>query len=371
MDLQPRLSRYDSFLRCGYLQGFTKGNEYRLDEVHPSLPEKVRSDGFKTIVFTGMGCSAIVSDLIRGYMIDAGIPVNVYVVNDYDFRFLVPSSIINDDATLIVISSYSGYSTEPILALEHLLPVRDRVLLLTSGGRLAELGRREGVSTLRWALSRPDREYPLFHVTQYLAILLTVFAQWGLLGADHLDQLAQLGDQLAQDFDAAQAELVKTIAESSFDANITMIAAPKWHESLLKLCKMHLNEIAMVPATRNYIHEFCHSEVASLSNPSQKHSILLFSDSESDEYTKNKEDNLVRLLTEPLSQNRNIAVHRLSLTKPGFLRKFFGALTLIQEVTLAIGKHSNTVSRELISEAAQNTWYHSSTILAERTNGSS
>ena len=370
MELEPRLRRYESFLHGEYLQGFSKGAEYIADDINAGLLQRIKAGTFKTIIFTGMGCSAIVSDVIRAYIIESSLPIEVYVVNDYDFRFLVPNSVVNDDATLIVISSYSGHSTEPILALERLLPIRERVLLLTSGGRLAELGRQEGVSTLRWALSNPDREYPLFHVTQYFAILLNVFVEWNVLDPAHLNQLALLGPQIAADFGSSQIDLVRSIAADGTDANVCLIAPPKWHESLLKLCKMHLNEIAMVPATRNYLHEFCHSEVASLSKPERKHIVIIFSDSEADTHTQYKEKNLIRLLTRNVPANHNIAVHLLTMNQPGFLRKFFGALTVIQHATLAIGKITNTASRELISEAAANPWYHQSTIAAERSDSS-
>lgn len=366
MSLVSRLVRYEEFIGNEYLEGFLKGHEYSLEDLDDELRKRISNGQFKRIVFTGMGCSAIVSDVIRGYLIESGVPIDVYVVNDYDFTFLIPDSIIEDESTLIIISSYSGHSNEPILALRRLLPMRDRILLLTSGGRLAEVGREEGVSILYWRLSNPDREYPLFHVSQYFAILVTVFVEFGLLGAEHLDQLPALAAQLREDFDESRQQLARDIAAASHDANMVLIATPKWHESLLKLCKMHLNEIAMVPAARNYFHEFCHSEVASLTDPERRHSLLVFTDSDSDDYTRQKTDNLIRLLTDERSQNRNVVVNRIELTEPGFLRKFFGALNLVQQITLGLGHHTNTASRELISEAAGNPWYHSSTIEAEK-----
>jgi glucose/mannose-6-phosphate isomerase len=366
MSLVSRLARYEQFIGNEYLEGFLKGHEYSAEDVDEELRKRIESGQFKRIVFTGMGCSAIVSDVIRGYLVERGIPIDVYVVNDYEFPFLIPDSIVNDESTLIVISSYSGHSNEPILALRRLLPVRDRILLLTSGGRLAETGREEGVSILYWRLGNPDREYPLFHVTQYFAILVTVFVEFGLLDGSHQEQLATVVDQLRADFDDECVKRAQQIAAVSHDANIVLIAPPKWHESLLKLCKMHLNEIAMVPATRNYFHEFCHSEVASLTHPERKHSLLFFTDAESDDYTTSKTDNVIRLLTEDRPQNSRIVVNRIELDQPGFLRKFFGALNLIQQITLHLGRHTNTVSRELISEAAGNPWYHSSTIESEK-----
>ncbi|MGH3168376.1 MAG: hypothetical protein ACRDN0_21145 [Trebonia sp.] len=362
MPYDSRLNRYASFISEEYFDGFLKGDEYFIGGIHQELNRRLLGGHFKRIVFTGMGCSAIVSDVIRGYFIECGISVDIHVVNDYDFQFLVPDSVIQDEATLIVISSYSGNSDEPIMALRRLLPIRHRVLLLTSGGRLAEIGTDEDVSILYWRLQNPDREYPLFHVTQYFAILLDFFKKSGLLDTSHVKQLPRLAEQLRADADEERDRLAARVAAASYGANLVLVATPKWHESLLKLCKMHLNEIAMVPAARNQFHDFCHSEVASLTDPEIRHSVLVFCDAESDDYTKNKIDNLVRLLNEPSPQNRNVSVHRIEMDQPGFLRKFFGALDFIQRLTLLLGRHTNLSSRDLISEAAGNNWYHSSTI---------
>jgi len=137
MSLVSRLARYEQFIGNEYLEGFLKGHEYSAEDVDEELRKRIESGQFKRIVFTGMGCSAIVSDVIRGYLVERGIPIDVYVVNDYEFPFLIPDSIVNDESTLIVISSYSGHSNEPILALRRLLPVRDRILLLTFTRRAA------------------------------------------------------------------------------------------------------------------------------------------------------------------------------------------------------------------------------------------
>jgi glucose/mannose-6-phosphate isomerase len=362
--MQPRLDRYERFLKSGYREGFLKGHEYSLDEVTPQLSERIASGHFTRVVFTGMGCSAIVSDVIRTFIkeIDAGF--EVYVFNDYDFTHLVPASVIEDEHTLFVISSYSGHSEEPVRVFHTLESRHDRTLLLTSGGRLAELGTDAGVSVARWQLSEPDREYPLFHVGQYFAILMDMFLRLGLISQDHRRAIAELPAQLASDFSPELLELAHTAARRSENANVIMIASPKWHESLLKLAKMHVNEMAMAPMTRNYLHEFCHSEVATLSDPGRRHSLVIFIDDDDDDYTKQKMRNLERLLTGDIPQNANVNVTRVEMTQPTFIRKYFTALEFVQHMSLALGRTYGTESRDLISEAAGNSWYHSTTIEA-------
>lgn len=366
MPLQPRIARYSQFISDEYLQGFLKADEYSSEDLSDELSARIVEGEFQRIVFTGMGCSAIVSDIVRGYLKEKGSAFEVFVVNDYDWDSLVPESVVNDSGTLFVVSSYSGFSREPLLALQRLLPRKDQVIVLTSGGDLEELARANCISILHWRLLNPDREYPLFHVTQYFAILVDFFVKMGILAAESLDEVSGLAPDLVADFDESLTARARILGRASRDANVVMVASPKYHESLLKLCKMHLNEIAMVPATRNFIHEFCHSEVASLSDPERRHSVLVFVASDDDRYTREKAANLVALLSAPRPENKNVTVHTIDLDQPTFARRFFCALQLVQVVTLELGRYRNTGSRELISEAAGNAWYHQSTITAER-----
>ncbi|MEE1931326.1 hypothetical protein V1J52_24715 [Streptomyces sp. TRM 70351] len=62
-----------------------------------------------------------------------------------------------------------------------------------------------------------------------------------------------------------------------------MLGSPKWHEGLLKLAKVHLNEIAIMPAMRNHFHEFCHSEVPTLTAPERRRGVLVFAGSAKDD----------------------------------------------------------------------------------------
>ncbi|GAA0473889.1 SIS domain-containing protein [Streptomyces sp. NPDC046215] len=363
--MQSRIDRYEAFLTTQYRDGFRKPEEYSISEISPALRDRMKNGHFKRVVFTGMGCSAIVSDVVRAFFNSIDTDLEFHVFNDYDFRYLIPASVMDDERTLIVLSSYSGHSTEPLHVFHRLAHAHDRVLLLTSGGKLGELGQRHGVSIARWQLTEPDREYPLFHVGQYFAILLDMFFELGLISQDFGPEVAALPDHLETDFTAAHRELARTAAARSRDANVIMLASPLWHESLLKLAKMHLNEMAMVPATRNFFHEFCHSEVATLSDPTRKHSVLIFQDDQDDAYTRQKMTNLVGLLTSDLPQNRNIEVTEIPLTQPTFMRKYFTALELVQYLTLDLGRYRDTTSRNLISEAAGNPWYHGDTIRAE------
>lgn len=90
MALDTRLDRYANFIENGYLPGLLKFDEYSLEGVSEDLQRQFADGKVRRIVFTGMGCSAIVSDVIRGLFAELGTGPEIYVANDYDFTFLLP-----------------------------------------------------------------------------------------------------------------------------------------------------------------------------------------------------------------------------------------------------------------------------------------
>ena len=51
----------------------------------PSILQKIKKGEYKNIVFYGMGCSSVVSDVMKGFLKDQGIEMDVHVVNDYEY----------------------------------------------------------------------------------------------------------------------------------------------------------------------------------------------------------------------------------------------------------------------------------------------
>jgi glucose/mannose-6-phosphate isomerase len=360
-----RLKRYRQFIDNQFVEGLLKNQEYSLEGLREPLKGKILDGQFKQIVFTGMGCSAVVSDLIKVFFAFKNVPINVFVLNDYDLAYLIGRDLLKDKATLVVISSYSGYSQEPVHAYRSARNFTDNIVFLTSGGRLAEIGIEENISIIYWKLKDPDREYPLFHVPQYFSSLLDIFWHLGVLESNYQDELAETVRFLRAEFTAQKIALAKKIAVQLHDHEIILLATPKWYQGLLKIVKMHFNEIAMVPAHGNFFHEFCHSEIAVFTNPQTKMGILLFKDKDEDEYTEKKMANLVALLSSDQPQNRNIAVAEIEMNQSSFLQQLFSTLLFVHFITFELGCYTNTESRDLISEAAGNPWYNSKTIKQE------
>ncbi|HSW47718.1 MAG TPA: SIS domain-containing protein [Candidatus Saccharimonadales bacterium] len=365
--MQPRLQRYKKFIDTQFIDSLLWNKDYSLYGLDKNLRTKIEAGQFKNIIFTGMGCSAIVSDVIKGFFANQQISLHVEVLNDYQFGFLVDKETLTDEKTLIIISSYSGYSQEPLNFYQNIKDLTQNVIFLTSGGKLAEIAKNNHVSLIYWKLREPDREYPLFHVPQYFSILLDIFAELKMIKSNYYKELEESVAFLKNYFTEERIKLSELIAGKLRDREIIFLANPMWYFTLLKLADMHFNEMSMAPAHRNFFHEFTHSEVAVFTNPKNKLAIVIFRDAEEDEYTNEKIDNLVSILTDKnTAQNKNIELIEIHLNQANFFEKFFSSLLFTNYIAYFLGIYNKTESRELISLSAGNPWYNQKTIQSEK-----
>ncbi len=115
------------------------------DAALPSLPGDLRQ-----VVMAAMGGSAIGGDLVRVTVArQAGVPFAV--CRDYT----LPSYV--DERTLVFLTSYSG-NTEENISAYHLAGEQGAVrIVVTTGGRLAELANSDGVPVVRVPQGLPPR----------------------------------------------------------------------------------------------------------------------------------------------------------------------------------------------------------------------
>lgn len=365
--MQPRLQRYKQFIDAQFIDSLLWNKDYSLNGLGAELRSRIETGQFKKIIFTGMGCSAIVSDVIKGFFASRQIPIYVDVINDYDVDLLVDKEVLKDEETLTIISSYSGHSQEPINFYQNIKELTQNIIFLTSGGKLAEIAKQDRISIIHWKLRNPDREYPLFHVPQYFSILLDIFAELKMLDSNFQNELKETATYLKREFTEQRIKQAELVAERLRDREIVFLAEPKWYFTLLKLVDMHFNEMSMVSAHRNFFHEFTHSEVAVFTNPKNKLAAVIFRDADEDKYTNEKINRLVEVLTDKnTKQNKNIEIIEIKLDQENFFQKFFSNLLFINYVAYFSGIYYDTESRELISISADNPWYNQKTIQAEK-----
>ncbi len=358
--MQPRLERLEPMLGNPLFESLLWGHEYDLSGLDESLRERIASGQFKRIVFYGMGCSSVVSDIVKGFFLSERIPVQVQVINDYDLEWFVDQEVMKDPSTLTIIVCYSGWSVEPCLFYDTMREMtgNQNLIVLTGGGKIAGLCREHGSSLIQYKLRHADREYPLYHVQQFFAIFLDLFHQLGITQRSYKEELEESVTFLKNEFSEGTLKRAEAIAEKLRDSRIVLLGTADWYVTLLKQTTMFFNEIAMVPTHRNLLHEFSHTEVAAYSDPSAKQAMVVFRDANADDYTRNKIQTLEKLFGDKsVPQNRNIEFVTIDLDQENFFKKFFFGHFFTVYIAYYLGLHADVTGRDLISIAAGNPWW--------------
>jgi len=358
--MQPRLERLEEMLGNPLFESLLWGHEYDLSRLDAGLRERIESGQFKRIVFYGMGCSSVVSDIVKGFFRTADIPVQVDVVNDYDLDWFISRDVVKDEGTLTIIVCYSGWSVEPCLFFDAMREMTGNrnLLVLSGGGKIASLCEEHDTSLIQYQLRHADREYPLYHVQQFFSIFLDLFHKLKITPSTYEAELASSVEFLKQTFDQATLAKAESVAQQLAGSRIALLSTANWYTSLLKQTTMFFNEIAMVPTHRNLLHEFSHTEVATYSNPSEKQSIVVFRDAQSDDYTLNKIDTLEQLFGDKsIPQNKNIEFVVVDLDKEDFFKNFFYGHFFSVYVAFYLARIADVEGRDLISIAAKNPWW--------------
>jgi glucose/mannose-6-phosphate isomerase len=241
-DMLGTVAALPSHCRAGYETG-------RSAEVLPVL------DGITSVVFVGMGGSAVAGDVLRSVFRDrVGVPIEVCR------SAALPAYAATH--TFVIASSYSGGTAETLEAFRDAHERGCRILAVTSGGALAaEAGERGHSMVLVPGGSQPRA------ALGYLACTtLGALERAGLLPplADDLDEteaeLLELAGQLGPDVPTA-ANAAKQIA-SWIEGRVPVawgaegigaVAALRW--------KTQLNENGKVPAWWSSMSELDHNEV--------------------------------------------------------------------------------------------------------------
>lgn len=130
LDNVSQIKKLDSQNMLGSLESIDKQVEHIVEE-SKNLQIPADYKNIKNIVVLGMGGSTLGAHVI------ALIPkVPLTIVNGYH----VPKFVTKE--SLVIVSSYSGTTEEPLFALKEALKLKAKILVITSGGELAKLSKK-------------------------------------------------------------------------------------------------------------------------------------------------------------------------------------------------------------------------------------
>jgi glucose/mannose-6-phosphate isomerase len=218
------------------------------DEIDGGLPEH---EDIENVVVLGMGGSGIAGDIVAAV---AGpfMSVPLTVIKGYE----APSFV--GEGTLCFAISYSGNTEETLEAAQAAAAVGAQMVVLSTGGELADLAASVGAPHL----VLPDIPMPRAGVGAVSIPVLGVLERVGLFPgarqyiADTVTQLARRRDALIKDGSSAQRlarEIGRTIPVAYGGDAIGTVAAYRF--------KCQVNENAKAPAFAGSVPEMCHNEI--------------------------------------------------------------------------------------------------------------
>lgn len=226
--------------------------EKQWQQLDQSFSLNVEPKKFGNIVFAGMGGSALAALISRSW---PGYSLPFEICRNYD----IPAHV--GPETLFFASSYSGNTEETLSAIEQAQQTGATIVVITSGGKLAEIADQKGHPLLKLPAGFQPRYASLYS----LKAIVTALDAYGLT-TNKTAELTQysgfLRDATAQwrpdvPTDKNQA---KQIALELMGKSVVIYAGPKLSPAAYKW-KISVNENAKHLAWWNEFPEFNHNEM--------------------------------------------------------------------------------------------------------------
>ena len=245
--------RYIEEMPGQLIQGFQIGQAVR-------CPTSFRS--VKTIVFSGMGGSAIGGDLLRSAFWDRW-KVPFLLSRGYT----APSFV--GPTTLFIASSYSGRTEETLASFEQARLRKAKLLVLTSGGKLAQKAQALGVPCAMFPPGYPPRAALGLSFSAPLAVLSGL----GLAGGSEASILKtsrflqqsirkHLGPSVS-----TSSNLAKRLAAALWEKVVFVYASKDHLEAVACRWRSQIHENAKMLAACNFFPEMNHNEIVGWRKP--------------------------------------------------------------------------------------------------------
>ncbi len=259
-------------------------------------------DNIDRVVLCGMGASALGIDIVKA-IYTGFLPVPVEVVRDYH----IPGFV--NDKTLVMVSSYSGTTEEPLSCLAEAKTKGAKLFGIASGGKLAELFQSAG-----WPCYIFNPQYNPSNQPRN-GLGYSIFAQFGLMVRLGLIKLSQeTVDKVFATIDAKNQSLKIDIPQNSNPAKmiagslvgkIPVVAAAEHLSGNAHALANQINENAKTLAAYLLLPEANHHFLEGLTHPQNADQTVAFIFLESSLYSAPLKKRLA--ITKKLVEKRGIA----------------------------------------------------------------
>jgi glucose/mannose-6-phosphate isomerase len=218
-------------------------------------------EGLQNILIAGMGGSAIGADLLAAYAAPL-CPLPIYVHRDYDLPAWVRGA-----QTLVIAVSHSGNTEETLSAFQQAQTLGCRILVVSTGGKLAQLGVESNNPVWLFAHSGQPRAAVGFT----FGLLLAALHRLGLLP----DPSAALEEAL-QAMRSQQVNLLREVPAARNPAKrmagqlvgrAVVVFGADYMAPVARRWKSQISEIAKAWGQFEFLPEADHNTLAGLNHP--------------------------------------------------------------------------------------------------------
>ena len=250
---------------------------------------KLKKNKFSSIVFCGLGGSAISGDLLCDYL-SGELEIPILVTRGYNLPKFV------NENTLVIISSYSGNTEETISCFEQALKKNSKIVVITSGGKIGAIAEANSMPIV----NIQGGFQPRYALGLSFFSLLKIMQELGIASEENrakkiIDLWQKRGDEYAEDHNKA-FQIAQQIV-----GFIPVIYSSEFLSSTGYRLKCQLNENSKLHAFHNTLPEMNHNEIIGWESYKEKqfHSkVIYLIDKEYHPQNKKRFETLKEMLAE-------------------------------------------------------------------------
>jgi glucose/mannose-6-phosphate isomerase len=225
------------------------------------LGRNEKFENIKNIMVCAMGGSAVASDFVSALFYPN---LKIQVLRDY----ILPGYV--DDSWLCIFISYSGSTEETITAYGQAIKKTKNIAVITSGGKLEELAKKNSNSLILM----PKGLQPRLAFAYQALPIINILSSSKLIAFDLEKEGKKVSELLGNDFEKEANAIIDNLT------GILIIYSSQRNQCLSYKWKISFNENSKAPAFSNTFPEFNHNEINGFANTSSEFTILMLQDSE-------------------------------------------------------------------------------------------
>ena len=247
MKINDLIKKYDSQNQFEVLQNTYKQITFAWENKFDLSSLKKKK--FSSIVFCGLGGSAISGDLLNDYL-SGELNYPFIIVRGYNLP-----SFINAE-TLVIISSYSGNTEETISCFQQALTKKCKIIVITSGGNIGEIAQKNSIPII----NLKSGYQPRYALGQGFFSLLKLMQELGFAKEEkNVETITYLWKKRAKEYSTDYNKAIQIASE--LVGFVPVIYSAEFLSSSAYRFKSQLNENSKLHAFVNSIPEMNHNEI--------------------------------------------------------------------------------------------------------------